>query len=755
MTHLVARGRFCENARWFTMHASRARSLNRLTGASRVSYTVLKPVIAADMALVPAGFHPQGWPYPCVDNCDLCQEAQLSLKRNKTFRFCMAFIRGSLSSGGFPYLLTVTYPSYAPRSEYVADFFDVQKRYQFKSAYINRETNRRFDSLVKCVQRWHETEMDADGEEQSVHGIDLRVLRSVDNSTHIPVRHKFDADGYPVLDADGEPVVLSPARTFHPLTAEVDGSMVTESGFRSHQLEQEAAWERDRLESESDPAMPVSSYLPLEQEAHEARSEHLRLLHHHSARVQVRKDIRAQVRFEIDADASRAAAAHFDRCSTEHRPHWSETGKIREALSVKRDDLLAAAEAAELRFEELWWTECFERGWLQAIYSTRNDDGDVIARHYMPDTAVTKGRNYTDFHVYPTRFHEESGEALNGLPTWEPVHEDTPDRRPTSNMAQAMFKRFHDRLYRLLGVKFSYYGVEEFGEEGANFHLHLLIHNPRGKSNMKEMQRSWAKLWHAVSGNVIWRAVVWDDGNPVSLGVDGEGRWLEPVQYIDGRAAWYIAKYISKDGGRVRTSKGMFLERYLKEEWLISQKINLGNPYPGDARFRKSDRGGFVYEPRLDSLDGMGTEWVGFDYDDAHMRGGMRPPSFRPIFTAVTVPSKSFGAARAVRVMVEDDESGEFRLLSAGERIPHAVFKLPRKLFNRGIPRDFELRFNRWKFTLASILQERGGGAAVGDLNRPNTAEDMRELYRVYSAAEKFFARSLRSLRGFPMPRLA
>ena len=628
-TTIMSITRHCENARTFTRFASRARSVSRLTDSAKMSYRVLKPAISSFRSDIPSGFHEQVYRYACKDNCEVCQAADLSYKRARVASRCAVFINGSREVGGWPYLMTLTFPSYAPRPEHIEDFNCSKKRAVFRSEYIRSESRRRYESLRKAAVKWF-------NEDEAV--CDVNMLKHTSGNRH-----------YLAQDV--------------PLETWMDALVAAR---RSEDFA--AAFESADSEAVHDVKMA----------AEQARVHYLKLGYVRSAHQDVLNEFREEVIREVDGSED-------------------EPGT----------------------FDSLWLTECFERGWLQAVYAVRK--GRLRGRRfYMRDAAVTSGRNYTDFGV--------------NFRAWTELPADVQDFRPTPEMGQAMFKKFRDRLDVNYGLRFSYYGVEEGGLHSDNFHLHLLVHVPVGRGSTKKMQREWSRVWHAVSGNVIWK--------PRERDILGEGRWLEPVRKPEA-ASHYVAKYLGKVGGQVRTSNGLFLARCVAEQHIIDNQLyaegtNYGSESP---EFETLDKGRFRYKKRIspDKFEEAGRlEWCGFDYEEAHYRGpAARGPRLKLVFTARSnTKSRSVGSAAGLRVLLADGTE-----LQDGEPIPACMYKFPRAML-RDVPDGISSRVTLSRLKLSGILQGLVSGGS----------EDYRDMYSVYQLLHAQFDESFRHIRFATYP---
>lgn len=663
-TTIMSITKHCENARTFTRFASRARSVSRLTGNAKVSYRVLRPAVQSFRSDIPSGFHEQVYRYACADNCEVCQAADLSYKRARVAARCAVFVNGSRDVGGWPYLMTLTFPSYAPRPEHIEDFNCSKKRSVFRSEYIRHESRRRYESLCDAAVKWFD-------EDAAV--VDKGILEQMSGNRHylaqaVPMKSWMDAM------------------------------------FEAKRLEQEAASSRARLT--------------------ELHNEKTAYVLNHIAPLCSEKEARFLAR---DMLFQEFKDVHDEEMVAERARHaFLKLGHVRQAHQDVQDEFrqeiireLDGSDDVPGTFDNLWLTECFERGWLQAVYTVRKGRHKG-RRFYMPDAAATSGRNYTDFVV--------------DFRAWQELPADVQDFRPTPAMGQAMFKKFRDRLDVNYELRFSYYGVEENGINSDNFHLHLLVHYPPGRGSTKKLQREWSRVWHAVSGNVIWK--------PRERDMLGEGRWLEPVRKPEA-AAHYVAKYLGKVGGQVRTSNGMFLARCVSEQNIIDRQL-----YAPDTNYRSEtpefealDKGRFRYKKRIspEKFEEAGcSEWCGFDFEEAHYRGpAARGPRVKLVFTArSSSKSRSVGSAAGLRVQLADGSE-----LQDGEPIPACLYKLPRAML-RDVPQGVASRVTLSRLKLSGLLQ-----GLVSD-----GGEDYRHMFSVYRSLQVQFDESFRSVRFAQYP---
>ena len=732
--------RHCEHARVITRFTSRARSLSRLTADPKASYQVLEPVISAFRADIHPGFHEQCYRIACKENCELCQLADLSFKRSKVAARALVFMQGSLQVGGYPWLLTLTFPSYFPRREHIEDFYCPRQRLVFRSEYIRSESQKRYKSVVRCAKKWFS---DPD--------INQALLR---NS----------------------------AGNLHYLAQDVPMKSCMDAMFEAKRLEQEAARSRARLtELHNQKTAEILNHVtPMSSEkearflAREMLSEEFKDVHDEEMVAERARHAYLKLRHvrqahqDVVNEFRNAVIRELDGCSEVEESLFVYRSEDDQLVTVRKSDhpdsygdLLALYgshyEITEIRhqreevpgtFEELWRSETFERGWLQAVFTVDPKKGSRKFRGrtcYMPDVVATSGRNYTDME---DRFPDWVNAGL------ELVLEDGQEPfRPTPRMGQAMFKKFRDRRLQEDGVTFSYYGVEESGVNSDNFHLHLLVHRSDTKRSAKVFQRKWARTWNAVSGNVIWKEKLFTvrkrdaDGRVhkvsrprVGKHNPGEGRWFEPVREPE-KCAHYVAKYISKDGGRVRSAQNMFLAACVTDQYVIDNLLfPSGVGYASEEPEFESDGGKLRYKKRFtkEQLESCtGTEWIGFDVEPDHYRGAFaRGPRVKLAWTARSSPARSVGSAKSVRVLLEDGTE-----LQDGDTIPACTYRLPRRSF-RSVPEGLHSYVVSSKLRLSRILQEM---VTVG-------GENYREAYAVYRAMELDFEVSFGNVKYAAFP---
>ena len=632
--YIVMAHDFCENHRTFDRFSSRAMSLQRLGYERRdVNRLLLHTKEEWRFQNVPTGYQEQRWPYPCEAQCDQCQEAYHARRKARFSQTAQAFA-DLYAPRGWLEFQSLTVPPFAPKPEHIRDVLhdtpETEQVYQgWLSEYLSERVQAARDSLQRCIEHWREV-----GRRVCVNPeteIGIREDGSIETEstemvfreyTDVPVR--FPKAALRCIPEDllsRKEIQRVYAMVTNDVKSEVKDEIALERGYPSVSALFKAAppESHDRLRSLlSEIALQVLRQLKASGEFSERIKEWFR---------------RADLIFEARL-LSNLGIFGFNRESVDSLSAGAKSVPL---------DLTACSEHLVNEIKDAWLLRCWQEGWLQACVANR--------RVYIPTETerVTHVKGvYRIRQDYGTDIEPNVRAGAAGIVS---LPEDCPTFRMPRAVLTEMLALYRKRL-RKAGVQFRYIQVHESGKSEEHEHVHCVVgfdvHRAAGPDASQRVAQkvTWhrnrtrylmARAWHAVSGNIIWKA----------------GRWSETVREPH-KVGSYMGKYLMKksEGGAGRqtwVSHNLGLRRYNQERRLV--QLGLLSDRPPLAS--ELEHGGFCFVKSFsdEEVESAGTNaWVGLTrVKEMQIPSQVIPSHVRVDAVAFSDTCPSLGTAAGIR----------------------------------------------------------------------------------------------------------
>lgn len=599
---------FCENHRTFDGFSSRAMSLQRLGYERRdVNRLLLHTKEEWRFQNIPTGYQEQRWPYPCEAQCGKCQEAYHARRKARFSQTVQAF-SDLYAPRGWLEFQSLTVAPFAPKPEHIRDVLhdtpETEQVYQgWLSEYLSERVRAARDSLQRCIEHWREVgrRVCVNPESMAADGSSYPTELSFREYEDVPVR-------FPKAALKNLPEDLLSRKEIQRVYAIVTNEVKSE-------VKDEVALERG-----------YPSVAALFKAAPPESHDRLRSLLSEIA-LQVLRQLKASGEF------SERIKAWFNRADR--------------LLQVKLESDVGlhggeVSEQLELQVKDAWLLRCWQEGWLQACVANR--------RVYIPieTERVTHVKGiYRVRQDYGTDIEPNVRVGAAGVVN---LPEDCPVFRMPRSVLTEMLALYRKRL-RKAGVQFRYIQVQESGKSEEHHHVHCLVgfHNcqmpedasrsvaSRVVASRNRTRSLMARAWHAVSGNIIWKA----------------GRWSETVREPH-KAGSYMGKYLMKksEGGAGRqtwVSHNLGLRRYVQERRLI--QLGLLSDRPPVAS--ELEHGGFCFVKSFtdEAVESAGTNaWVGLTrVKETQIPSQVIPSHVRVDAVAFSDVCPSLGGAAGIR----------------------------------------------------------------------------------------------------------